>query len=126
LGGRMAKILVADDEAPILELLRRRLESAGHAVVTVADGQQALKLVQSDDFDLYVLDVKMPRLDGYSLAHSIKKRFPERKVVLITALDTQKYEVMTNACGADMTISKPFDGDEFMRQIAGFIEAPHA
>ena len=117
----MARVLVADDEDGVLKLIRATLESAGHEVVTAVDGHEALKTGLARDFDLYILDVKMPHLDGYSLSLSITKRFPSRKVVLVTGLDTQKYEVMIKACGASGTIPKPFDSAEFMKQISKFL-----
>jgi DNA-binding response OmpR family regulator len=118
----MARILVADDMEDILKLVRRVLEAAGHTVVTAMNGHEALKLGLSQDFDLYIFDVKMPQLDGYSLSLSITKRFPGRKVVIVTGLDSEKYAVMLKACGASGTISKPFDGPEFMKQIGKFIQ----
>ena len=117
----MARVLVADDEEAILSLVRRVLEQAGHEVVTVSDGHEALKRALKEDFDLYVLDVRMPHLDGYSLSNSITKRFPHRKIVLITALDRVKYEAMINLSGATATISKPFDGTQFLGEIKKFL-----
>ncbi|MBI4396590.1 MAG: response regulator [Elusimicrobia bacterium] len=117
----MARILVADDEETVLSLIRRVLEGAGHQVVTAADGNEALKLALSKTFDFYIIDVKMPLLDGFSLARAITKRFPARKVVLITALDRPKYEILGNISGAAAIIAKPFDGPQFMSQIAPFL-----
>ena len=117
----MGRILVADDEDVIVKLLRRCLEGAGHEVVATSDGNEALKAVLNQDFDLYVLDVRMPRLDGYSLCNSIKKKFPDRPVVLVTVLPPQKFEAMAKASGASAIIPKPFDAPEFMARIEQFL-----
>lgn len=113
----MGRILIADDEDTVVKLMRRALEGAGHEVVVAVDGQEALKMAMSQDFNLYILDVRMPRLDGYSLSLSITKKFPGRKVLLITGLDTQKYESMARASGAATTLAKPFDAAQFMAQV---------
>jgi CheY-like chemotaxis protein len=117
----MGRILVADDDEVVVKLMRRVLEAAGHEVVSVADGHEALKLALSRDFDLYILDVRMPRLDGYSLSLSITKKFPERKVVLVTGLEARKFEPMAKISGASAIIPKPFDPLEFLNQIKSFL-----
>lgn len=113
----MGRILIADDEEDILKLMRRALMGAGHEVVTARDGQEALKLGMSEDFDLYIFDVRMPRLDGYSLSLSITKRHPGKKVLLVTGLDTSKYESMAKASGAAATIPKPVEILDFLKLV---------
>jgi CheY-like chemotaxis protein len=117
----MGRILVADDEEVIVNLLKNALEGAGHDVVGTSDGLQALKMALSAEFSLYVFDVRMPRLDGYSLCNSIRKKFPGRPVVLVTGLPPEKYEAMARASGATLIISKPFDEAEFMRQVEKYL-----
>jgi CheY-like chemotaxis protein len=117
----MGRILIADDEEVVVKFLRRCLEGAGHEVVATSDGLEALKAALTQDFDLYVLDVRMPRLDGYSLCNSITKKFPGRPVVLVTALAPQKFEAMARTSGASAIIPKPFDAPEFMRRIEQFL-----
>lgn len=117
----MGRILVADDEEDVLLLLKRALAGAGHEVVTARDGQEALKLGMAQDFDLYIFDVRMPRLDGYSLSLSITKKYPGRKVLLVTGLDTSKYGPMAKASGAHGTIVKPVDLIEFTKQVKALL-----
>lgn len=117
----MGKVLVADDEEEVVRLIRRMLEGFGHKVTVAANGLDALKLGMSGGFDLCVFDVRMPRLDGYSLCRSITRKFPSAKVVLITGLDIQRYETMAAASGCAATIAKPFDGTQFMKAIAPFL-----
>lgn len=117
----MGRILVADDEDVVVTLIRRSLEKEGHEVFSTSDGHEALKAALNQEFDLYVFDVRMPRLDGYSLCNSIRTKFPGRPVVLVTALPQEKYSAMAQAAGASATIAKPFDGPEFMGRIAPFL-----
>ena len=115
------KILLADDDDAIVKLVRRLMESLGHEVVTAQNGMDALKLGMDGCFDLCILDVKMPRLDGYSLCRSITRKFPSCKVILITGLDVNKYEAMAKASGASGTIAKPFDALQFKTWIESFL-----
>ena len=117
----MGRILVADDEEDVTRLIRRVLEGMGHQVVLAANGMDTLKLGMSETFDLYVFDVRMPRLDGYSLCRSITQKFPGRKVILITGLDVQKYEAMAKVSGAATTIAKPFDAEQFKKAVQPFL-----
>jgi DNA-binding response OmpR family regulator len=117
----MAKVMVADDDVVIVKLVRRLLDDMGHAVTTADNGHDALKLGMEGDFDLYILDVRMPRLDGYSLCRSITRKFPDRKVLLITGLDVSKYESMANASGAAGTIAKPFETEGFKTWVRPFL-----
>jgi CheY-like chemotaxis protein len=117
----MAKIFVADDEETIVRMVRRVLESAGHEVKTVSNGLEAIKLAAAEDFDLYLIDVRMPRLDGYSLSNSITKQFPERKVVLITGVEKESYELMVKTCRASAVLEKPFDGPQLLEKIKEFL-----
>lgn len=117
----MARILVADDEEVILALIQRVLKTAGHEVVTAIDGEEALKLAISQTFDLYIVDVRMPRLDGYTFSKDMTTRFPGRKVILMSGQDSEKNEAMMKASGAVCCIAKPFEGPQFLSEIAKFI-----
>jgi two-component system alkaline phosphatase synthesis response regulator PhoP len=117
----MARILLADDNLEIAKMMRDALEDGGHEVRCVHDGCQALKIAMNEDFDFYVLDVRMPMLDGYSLTLSIKRKFPGRRVLLVTGLDPKKYEVMANAAGADATLQKPFAMPDMIDLVNGLL-----
>ncbi len=117
----MARILVADDDEAVVRLVQRILGGLGHVVASTTNGMEALKRGMNEDFDLYILDVRMPHLDGYSLCRSLRQKFPSRSVVLITGLDTSKYAPMAKASGATATIGKPFDAVQFQKAIAPFL-----
>jgi DNA-binding response OmpR family regulator len=113
----MARILVADDDEDVLKLIQRAFRGSDHDIVTVVDGHEALKLSLNRDFDLYILDVRMPRLDGYSLSLSISRKNPRGKILLITGLDSTKYEPMAQAARASAILPKPFTINQFLTQV---------
>jgi adenylate cyclase len=108
-GGR-ARILVADDDAGNRELLQRRLERLGYLVVECADGHAAWKAVQEDAFDLLLLDMMMPGLDGHQLLEQLKAEPSLRHlpVIMISALDQMEGIVRCIELGAEDYLPKPF------------------
>lgn len=117
----MGRILVADDDLEHLEFVKMTLEMGGHQVTEAVDGRQAAALGTSGEFDLYVLDVTMPFMDGYHVAAVLSEKFPDRKILLLTSRDYEKDKVAVEACGADAHMSKPFDVNEFLRTVAEMI-----
>jgi DNA-binding response OmpR family regulator len=113
----MARVLAADDDLEALELLKMTLEMAGHQVTTAMEGRKALELGLAGTFDLYLLDVTMPFVDGYHIASEISDKFPERKIILLTSRDYDKDRVAVESCGADVHMAKPFDINELLRVI---------
>jgi DNA-binding response OmpR family regulator len=113
----MANIMIADDDPETLEYIKMALEMGGHQVTTAVDGKQAVSIGQSGQFDMYILDVTMPFLDGYHVAEALSEKFPERKILLLTSRDFEKDKVAVEACGADAHMSKPFDVDEFLAVV---------
>lgn len=77
-------ILIVDDEREFLELMNNRLQKRGFTVDVSSDGEQALRLVETEDFDAIVLDVKMPGMDGIEVLRRIKQVRPELPVLLLT------------------------------------------
>ncbi len=77
-------ILIVDDEAEFLELMRNRLHKRGFTVSTAGSGEQALEVVGKEPFDAMVLDVKMPGMDGIEVLRRVKKMFPSLPVILLT------------------------------------------
>jgi class 3 adenylate cyclase len=108
---RPAWILVVDDDAVNRRLLRSLLEQDGHRVDTASDGRQALERLHGDPFDLALLDVLMPELDGYEVLAHMKEDDALRHVpvLMITALDDVRSAVRCIELGADDYLLKPFD-----------------
>ena len=80
----MYKILVVDDEANIREVLKEYAEFEGHQVDEAGDGMQAIELAKKNDYDVIIMDVMMPRLDGYSACKEIRK-FKQTPVLMLSA-----------------------------------------
>lgn len=113
---RQARILIAEDEAPLRNLVRMSLEASGHQVVTANDGQDALNLFFSQPFDLVVLDVMMPHVDGFDACSAIRLR-SDVPIILLTALGSTDDMVRGFELGADDYITKPFSFREVQARI---------
>jgi len=114
-GDRVSKILIVDDEAPIRALMRATLTMAGHEVVEAAGGEEALKKIKKEDFELIVLDIMMPVTDGYEVLERIKA-IPSKAhipVVVVTAKSYESEGIMREmTAGAIDHLSKPFDPED--------------
>ncbi len=118
----MARILVADDEQQILEAIVDVLENAGHTVVGVSDGREALFQVQSTQFDLVVLDVMMPKMDGYHLAKEIHNLRNPPIIVIATSRNFEGDKQALLAAGAAAFVSKPFSNRDLVDMVATLVE----
>jgi adenylate cyclase len=107
-GGR---ILVVDDNAGNRDMLSRRLEREGYSVEAAEDGRQALEKLETGSFDLVLLDIVMPELDGFAVLQNIRanQRWKEVAVIMISALDEIKSVVRCIEMGAEDYLPKPFD-----------------
>jgi DNA-binding response OmpR family regulator len=111
----MAKILIIEDEKPISDLIKLNLQMAGYTTQQVYDGNAAVTLVKKSEFDLVLLDVMLPGLDGYEILPKITKRgIP---VIFVTAKDSLKDRVGGLESGADDYITKPFEGTELVARV---------
>lgn len=108
------KVLIADDEPELLELLRFSISSAGFDVTTVNNGASALKLAQTEKFDLVILDVMMPRMDGYHVASTISQDPSAPPILLLTSRDFSQDEPAIKGSGATAFLSKPFEIPELI------------
>jgi two-component system OmpR family response regulator len=116
-GSAEARLLVVDDEPNILELLSASLRFAGFDVATAADGQQALKLVESFQPDLVVLDVMMPGIDGFEVMRRMRERQQLVPVLFLTARDATEDKIAGLTLGGDDYITKPFSLEEVVARI---------
>lgn len=119
-------IVVADDEEDILELVALGLERTGYVVHRAVDGEQALELMHEHRPDVAILDVAMPRLDGFELTRRLRNdpATSEIKIVLLTAR-VQKADVDAGlAAGAHDYVTKPFSPQELEARVAALIQRP--
>jgi DNA-binding response OmpR family regulator len=116
----MAKILIAEDERDIGELIALTLRFNGHEVVTTRDGAEAVAQAQRDQFDLILLDVRMPRMNGYEACRQLRAMEATSQVpIIFLSAKGQEAEVQAGLeAGADRYILKPFAPDLLIRKIA--------
>jgi DNA-binding NtrC family response regulator len=111
------KILVVDDDAIVIKSCRRILEAEGFEVTTVPSADEALEKIKIYDFDLVVMDVKMPKHDGIFLMGEIKKNWPDIPIIVMSGYPTPETIADVLKLGAVQFIPKPFKPDEFMKSI---------
>ncbi|MFQ9873072.1 MAG: response regulator transcription factor [Oscillospiraceae bacterium] len=110
------KILVADDDRNICELLRLYLEKEGYSVVLANDGEEAMLRFSAENPDLILLDVMMPKLDGWQVCREIRKK-SDCPIIMITAKGETFDKVLGLELGADDYVVKPFDSKEIVARI---------
>jgi DNA-binding response OmpR family regulator len=112
-------ILVADDEEDVRELVAYRLTRSGYEVIDAADGEEAFRLASERPPDLMVLDVMMPRLDGYELTRRVRAEESLRAVpvILLTARSQETDVGRGFDVGADDYLKKPFNPDELVARV---------
>jgi len=110
----MPSVLIADDEQELLELLRFSISSAGFDVTTAKDGAKALNLARTQKFDLIILDVMMPRMDGYHVASEITQDPTAPPILLLTSRDFSQDEPAIKGSGATAFLNKPFEIPELL------------
>jgi len=121
------RILVVDDEVTLRMLLRKALAKAGCHVEVADDGENAMKMLAVDTFDLVVLDINMPRVTGHELARRIEKQYPSLPVVFMTAEPDANNVKKAYAEGAKDFLIKPFDDiDRVVAKILEVIEVSRA
>jgi len=115
------KILVVDDEASIRRILKTRLSMIGYDVVSASDGEEALEAFRSYEPDLVVLDVMMPRLDGYEVCQELRKQ-SDVPIIMLTALGDISDRITGLDMGADDYMVKPFSPKELESRIARVLQ----
>lgn len=102
------RILVADDEPSVRDLLGRVLERAGHQVVTVESGEAALLRLARESFDILVVDKNLPGMDGLDVMRLVRDHHPHLRAVMITAYPTPASEKLAKDLGVHSYVTKPF------------------
>ncbi len=113
---RKERILVVDDEASIRRILETRLSMIGYDVVTASDGEEALNVFHQEGPDLVVLDVMMPKLDGYGVCQELRKE-SDIPIIMLTALGDVADRITGLELGADDYVVKPFSPKELEARI---------
>ena len=109
-------VLTADDDPHLLRLVMRNLELEGYEVLTASDGQQALEQIKAHAPDLVLLDVMMPRMDGFTVCQQVRA-FSAVPIIMVTARGQEQDKVHGLNLGADDYLTKPFGVDELLARV---------
>ena len=112
----MAKLLIVDDEEKIREVVREYAEFEGYEVSEAADGREAVSLCRIEDFDLIIMDIMMPKLDGYSACKEIKKE-KDIPIIMMSARGEEYDKLFGFELGIDDYVTKPFSPKELMARV---------
>lgn len=110
------QILVVDDERSISDILKINLEKEGYLVLTAADGEEGLKLALREEVDLVLLDVMLPKMDGFEVCKKIRQK-SEVPIVMLTARSEEIDKILGLELGADDYVTKPFSVRELLARV---------
>ena len=116
----MAKILICDDEAGLRAVIKRYAIFEGHEVTEADNGSEAVELCRNNDFDIIIMDIMMPQLDGFSAVKEIRK-FSDTPVIMLSARGEEYDKVMGFELGVDDYVVKPFSSKEIMLRISAIL-----
>ena len=117
----MSKILVVDDEFRIRQIIRKYAEFEGYEVEEAVDGMQAIQICRQKEFDLIIMDVMMPELDGFSACREIRK-FRDTPIIMLSARGEEYDKIHGFELGSDDYVVKPFSPKELMMRVAAVIK----
>jgi DNA-binding response OmpR family regulator len=117
----MYKILIADDEQKIREVLREYAEFEGNEVTEAVDGMQAVDLVKQNSYDIIIMDIMMPKLDGFSACKEIRK-FSDTPVLMLSARGEEYDKLFGFEIGVDDYVVKPFSPKEVLARVNAIIK----
>ena len=115
-------ILLVEDEENLHEALKLNLELEGYQVVSAMDGMQAVKAIQGQYFDLMILDIMLPEMDGIEVLETIRVQNNEVPVLILSAKNTSADKVLGLKKGADDYLTKPFNLEELLLRVQKLIE----
>ncbi len=120
------KILLVDDEPSLVKIVSRRLEAEGFDVAVAMDGEEAIRQVESQRPHLIILDVMLPKMNGYEVCRTLKwdRRYQKIPVLLFTAKALERDEKFGFEAGADAYVRKPFRAAELLEKIRALLAGP--
>jgi DNA-binding response OmpR family regulator len=116
MSAKKTTILTADDDPQLLRLVTRNLQFEGYVVLAASDGQQALEQIEQNAPDLVLLDVMMPKMDGFSVCYRVRE-FSSVPIIMVTARGQDQDKVRGLDLGADDYLTKPFSVDELLARV---------
>ena len=120
------KILLVDDEVDLVETVRFPLEMEGYHVLVSYNGEEALNQARKENPDLILLDLMLPKLDGYKVCRLLKfdERYKHIPILMLTAKTQEKDKVLGMETGADEYITKPFEMDYLLKKVKEYLSKP--
>ncbi len=118
----MPRILLVEDEESLRSAIQLNLELDEHEVVAISDGSKAMDIVSGQHFDLIVLDIMLPGLDGFQICEQIRLRDAETPIIFLTAKNTSQDRIQGLKLGADDYLTKPFVLEEFMLRVQNLLK----
>jgi two-component system alkaline phosphatase synthesis response regulator PhoP len=119
------KILIVDDEVDLVETIRFPLEGEGFNVLASYDGEDALNQARKENPDLILLDIMLPKLNGYKVCRLLKfdERYKHIPILMLTAKTQEKDKTLGKETGADEYITKPFDIEELLAKVKSYLSS---
>ena len=111
-----SRILVVDDEKNIVDIIKYNLKKEGYEVMTAGDGEEALRLNEEFKPDIILLDIMMPKLDGYAVCRKVREKY-DTPIIMLTARAEEVDKVLGLELGADDYVTKPFGTRELMARV---------
>ena len=111
------RILIVEDEVKIAQFIKRGLKEEGYAVDVANDGEEGHFLLSSNEYDAIILDLMLPKIDGLTLCHTLRKEGNQTPIIMLTAKDTVKDKVKGLDSGADDYLPKPFAFEELLARL---------
>ena len=118
------RILIVDDEPSITEFVSYAMQKEGYVTEVAADGESALQLIEEKPFDLFVLDIMLPGIDGYELCRRIRAKF-DTPILFLSARDSELNKVVGLELGADDYLAKPFGVRELLARTRALLRRSH-
>lgn len=119
-------VLIVDDERPIVDILKYNLEKDGYTTIEAYDGAQALELAISQNPDIILLDVMLPKMDGFEVCRKVREKRPSVPILMLTAREEEVDKVLGLELGADDYITKPFSVRELMARVKANLRRSNA
>lgn len=119
----MAKILIADDSLAELQIFQQALSSTGHSIITVMDGEAVEAKIRAGKIDLIILDVIMPKKNGFQVCRDIKSndQYKHIPIIMVTSRDQESDKFWGKKQGADEYLTKPFKLEDLLKAVNKYI-----
>jgi DNA-binding response OmpR family regulator len=120
-----ARVLVVDDEADLVRILQFGLQAIGYQVETASDGQEALKKAREQKPDIILLDLMLPKLDGYKVCRLLKfdERYKNIPIIILSARTQEGDQLLAMEMGANRFVTKPYDFSEVLSHIEALLKS---